>query len=79
METYFQHSWKHGQQVVQVHGDGYKDLMEEGDTYGALGVLFNGGKWYLQCVGCAVGSFVGGISSKCGIGKMDGLFVWVEK
>ena len=43
-----------------MHGGGYKDLMEEGGTYSASGMLFDGGKWYLRCVGCVVGSFVGG-------------------
>ena len=49
---------------MEVHGDGYKDLMEEDGTYGALGVLCG-------CL-CVVGS--SGVS----IGKMDGLCVWVE-
>ena len=35
-------------------------LMEENGTYSALGVLFNGGKWYLQYVRCVVGLFVKG-------------------
>ena len=48
--------------------------MEEGGTYSALGVLFDGGKWYLVCGGCVVGSFEGG-SSGAGIGKIDGLCV----
>ena len=39
--------------------DGYKDLMGEGDTYGASGVLIDGGKSYLWCVKCVVGWFVG--------------------
>ena len=34
--------------------------MEEGVTYGASSVLLDGGKWYLLCVGCDVGSFVEG-------------------
>ena len=38
-----------------VHGDGYKDLMEEDGSYSASGMLFNGGKWYLRYVGCIVG------------------------
>ena len=42
-----------------VHGDGYKDLMEEDGTYVALDVLFDGGKWYFWCTGCVVGLFVG--------------------
>ena len=42
-----------------MHEDEYGDFMEEGGIYGALGVLIDGGKWYLQCVGCNVGSFVG--------------------
>ena len=46
---------------MEVHGDGYKDLMEEDGTYSALGVLFDGGKWFLPCVGCAVRLFVGGL------------------
>ena len=29
-----------------VHGDGCKDLMDEGGAYGASGMLFDGGKWY---------------------------------
>ena len=45
---------------MEVHEDGYKDLMEEGGTYGASGELIDGRKWYLQCVRCVVGSFVGG-------------------
>ena len=54
--------------------------MEEDGAYGALGVLFDGEKWYLQCVGCVVGSFVGrGIfSSGGGTGKIIALCVWVE-
>ena len=43
---------------MKVHEDGYKDLTEEGCTYRALGVLIDGGKWYLHCVKCIVGSFV---------------------
>ena len=43
-----------------MHEDGYKDLMEEGGTNSASGVLIDGGKWYLRCVGCVAGSFVGG-------------------
>ena len=35
-------------------GDGYKCLMEESGIYRASGELFNGGKCYLQCVGCVV-------------------------
>ena len=41
-----------------VHEDGYKDLMEEDGTYSASCMLFDGGKWYLQCVGCIVGLVV---------------------
>ena len=37
---------------------GEKVLMEENGTYGASGVLFNGGKWYLRYFGCVVGLFV---------------------
>ena len=33
-------------------------LMEENGSYGASGVLFNGGKWYLRYFGCVVGLFV---------------------
>ena len=59
-----------------VHGDGYKDLMEEDGSYGALGLLFHGGKWYLQCIGCVVGLFGGWIfSSGDSIGRVDGLCV----
>ncbi len=43
-----------------VHGDEYKDLMEEDGTYSPSGVLFNGGKWYLPCVGCVMGLFLKG-------------------
>ena len=43
-----------------MHGDGYKNLIEEDGTYGVLGMLFDGGKWYLRCIGCVVGLFVGG-------------------
>ena len=53
------------QQVVEVHEDGYKHLMEEGGTYGALGVLW--------------GHLWGIFSSGGGIVKMDGLYVWVKK
>ena len=35
-------------------------LMEKSGTYGASSVLFDGEKWYLRCVECVVGSFVGG-------------------
>ena len=35
------------------------DLMKEGGTYGASGVWFDEGKWYLRCVRCIVGSFEG--------------------
>ena len=49
---------------MKVHGDGYKDLMEEDGTYGALGVLW--------------GLFVGWGSSGGGMGKKDSLYVWVE-
>ena len=45
---------------MEVHEDGYKDLMEEGGNYGAWGVLIDGEKWYLQCIRCDVGSFVEG-------------------
>ena len=45
---------------MEMHDDGYKDLTEEGGTHGALGVLIDRGKWYLRCIGCDVGSFVGG-------------------
>ena len=56
-----------------------KDFMEEGGTYSVLSVLFDGGKWYLWFIRCVVGSFVEGIfSSGGGMGKMDGLCVWVE-
>ena len=48
------------QQVVEVHEDGYKNLIEEGGTYRASGVLFDGGKWNLRCVRSFVGSFFGG-------------------
>ena len=41
-----------------MHGDGYKDLMEEDGTYYASRVFFDGVKWLLRCVGCAVGLFV---------------------
>ena len=62
-----------------VHGDGYKDLTENEVTYGASGVLFDGGKWYLRCVGYVVMLFVAKIfSGGGGIGKMDGLCGWVE-
>ena len=43
---------------MEVHRDGYKDLMEEDGSYGASGVLFDGVMWYLWCVRCDVGSFV---------------------
>ena len=67
------------QQVVGVHRDRCKDLMEEDDTYGASGVLFDGGKCYLRCVVCVMGLFVGDIfSSGDNIGKVGGLCVWVE-
>ena len=33
-------------------------LMEESSTNGASGVLIDGGKWYLWCVRCDMGSFV---------------------
>ena len=33
---------------MEVHEDGYKDLMEEGSTYGTSGVLIDGGNLYLQ-------------------------------
>ena len=39
-------TWLTCQQVVEVHEDGYKDLIEEGGTYGGSGVLINGRKWY---------------------------------
>ena len=31
------------------------DLMEEGVTYGASGVLIDGGKWYFRSVGYDLG------------------------
>ena len=49
------------QQIVEVYEDTYKDLMEEGATYSASGVVIDGGKWYLQCINCVVESFVRGI------------------
>ena len=58
--------------------NGYKDLMEEDGTYGASVVLMDGGKWYLQCVGCVMGSIMGIFRSGLGIDKMDGLCVWVK-
>ena len=45
---------------MEVHGDGYKDLMEKDGTYSTSGVLFDGEKRYLRCVRCFVGLFVGG-------------------
>ena len=35
-------------------GDGYKDLMEEDGTYGAL---FDGGKWYITVPLVCCGDF----------------------
>ena len=32
--------------------------MEEDGTDSASGVLFDGGKWYLQCVECVEGGFL---------------------
>ena len=32
------------QEVLEVHGDGYKYLMKKDGTYSASGVLFDGGK-----------------------------------
>ena len=52
--------------MVEMHGGGYKDLMEESDTYSVSGVL-----WGHLCVW-------GIFSSGGSIGKMDGLCVWVE-
>ena len=45
---------------MELYEHGYKDLMVEGGTYGASGVLIDGGKGYLECIGCVMGSFVGG-------------------
>ena len=59
-----------------MHEEGYNDLMEEDGIYGVSGVLIDGGKWYLQCVGCDVGSFVEYRSRDTG--KMDGLCVFVK-
>ena len=63
-----------------VHGDGYKDIMEEDGTYGSAGVMSDRGEWYSQCIGCVEGLFLGvGIfSSAASIGMVDGLHVWVE-
>ena len=59
-----------------------KGLMEENGTYGASGVLFNGGKCYLKYFGCFVGLFVKGrvgfFSKEVGIGMVVRLCVWVE-
>ena len=59
--------------------------MEESDTYGASGVLVEGGNWYLRLARCNVGSFVCVCVCafffnriRVGIDKMDGLCVWVE-
>ena len=41
-----------------MHEEGYEDLIEEGGTDGASGVLIDGEKWGLWCVGYDVGSFV---------------------
>ena len=38
-----------------------KDLLVEDGTYGVLGVLIDGEKWYLRCVGYVVGLFVRGL------------------
>ena len=43
-----------------VHRDGYKYLMGDNGTHGASGVLFDGRKWYLWCVGCVLLLFVRG-------------------
>ena len=48
------------QQVLEVHEEGYRDLMEKVGTYSAFCELIDGGKWYLVCIVCDVGSFVGG-------------------
>ena len=45
---------------MEGYEDGYRDLMEKGGTYNVSVALNDGGKWYLRCVGCVVGSFVGG-------------------
>ena len=61
-----------------VHGDGYKDLMKEDGTYGALGVLFDGGKWYLWCIGCVVTLFGGEVNSGGGLVMCMGRNVRVD-
>ena len=45
---------------MEVHGDGYEDLMEEYGTYSTSEVLFNGRRWCILCVGCVVGLYVKG-------------------
>ena len=46
--------------MVTVHVD--NGLMEENGSYGASGVLFKVGKWYLQYFGCVLGLFL----KRCG-------------
>ncbi len=43
---------------MEAHEDGHKDLIEEDCTYSVLGALFDGRKWYFQCVRCVVRLFV---------------------
>ena len=64
---------------MEVHEDGYKDLMEEVGTYGASSCCLMEKSSIYDVLGVLRSYRGGGIFSSGGsIGKVDGLCVWVK-